>query len=203
MITKGGDVLTSEVRCAFPAVFKPEVNKTTGKEQYVITLLFPKNDPTLKELMDHAGRTVNAKFPVTPGQKQPKVSSPFKDSLKPTEDSGKIPAEDYGYGDCIAVRCTSQFAPGIVDASRAPLIDPKAIYGGCYVRCVLNTFMWQFEKTKNGVGVGLLHIQKTRDGEPFQKDRSVAASSVFEEAPEVVDTSEDAANYAKTPSWAN
>lgn len=190
--------ITSVVRCAFPSVFNPEISKDDPtKKTYTITLLFPKDDPKLLELKKLVGEAVgaafDAKYPkdAKTGRRNKVITNPLKDSLVATADSNKIPAEDYGYGDCVYVRCTSQFKPGLIDQNKNEILDPEKVYGGCFVRCALNTYTYDNKKT--GVGVGLLHVQFAKDGEPFSTNSNERAKDTFDT---IEGGQDDPANYA-------
>jgi hypothetical protein len=185
MLNKNGNVVTSVVRCSFPALFTPEVNtENPDKKTYSVTLLFPKDDATLAEIKKMAADAVQSKWPIK--EKRPKIVSPFKDSQTPTPESGRVPAVDYKYGDCIYVRCTSKFQPGVVDSKFAPILDENAIYGGCWIRAEVNAFV--YDNQKKGVGIGLLNVQFAKDGEAFMADRAAMAKNAFADASPIPDS---------------
>lgn len=54
--------------------------------------------------------------------------------------------------------------PQIVDQNVQPILDQSQIYSGVYANVAINVFPYM-HTGKKGVGFGLTHIQKVRDGE--------------------------------------
>lgn len=61
------------------------------------------------------------------------------------------------------VNATSKYKPGIVDRNGREIIDPDVFYPGCYGRAQLNLFPYD-NMGNQGIGVGLNHVQKVKDG---------------------------------------
>ena len=67
--------------------------------------------------------------------------------------------------------------PQIVDRNVQPILDQSQIYSGVYANVAINVFPY-IHTGKKGVGFGLTHIQKVRDGEVLG-GAPVAADKVF------------------------
>lgn len=148
------NILTPEFRVSFPDVFSP--NTYGGKESYQITMLIPKEDSEfITVLKGLVGKAIQEQWPDK--NTRPELTLPFRDGDKASYD---------GYDGCIAVRVSSKYKPGVVNASREDIIDQSEFYGGCYARAQINAYTWEFGG-KSGVSFGLQNVQKLRDGDPF------------------------------------
>ncbi len=103
----------------------------------------------MKELLR---KTAKAKW----GNNLPKnLKLPFRDGEEKSQEcfEGKV-----------FINAQSKFAPGVYAASKAEIIDPAEIYGGCYVRATLTAYTWEF-MGKKGVSFSIQNVQKLADGE--------------------------------------
>ena len=146
-------VLTPEFRVSFPAVFVPRSPMDGAEPKYSVVMLFPKN-ADLSGLKKIAKAAITEKW----GDKPPKeLRNPFRDG-----DTKELE----GYAGMIFITASSKNKPGLVDASRQPIISADEFYAGCYARATVNAYA--YNKNGNaGVSFGLQNIQKLRDGEPF------------------------------------
>ena len=63
-----------------------------------------------------------------------------------------------------AFNANSATAPGIVDASRQPILERSEVYSGVYGRASINFYAFNTNGNK-GIACGLNNLQKIRDGE--------------------------------------
>jgi len=147
------NINTPEFRLAFPSVFEP--NKYGGKEKFLITMLFPKEQDLtpLKQLLANCAKEAWGED----RSKWPALQSPFNDGDTKEWD---------GFAGHVFVKASSEYPPGVVDARREDVINKTDVYGGCYARAQVNVFAWEFGG-KHGLSFGLQNLQKLRDGDPF------------------------------------
>ena len=194
-------LVTPEFRASFPAVFEAKSAPNSTKKQYSIQMLFrvapnPKDpqEPVvdIEPLKALVRNVVIEKFGPDKA-KWPPVVPPGEDAkvgfLKlPFRDGGDMTHKDkpgYGVGVIFAQAAKNgeHVRPGVVhshagpDGRPAPLTMPTDLYGGCYCRAEVNAYFWEY-MGKLGVSLGLNHVQKLRDGEPFGAQG--AAEDAFE-----------------------
>ncbi len=156
------NVLTPEFRLAFPSVFEP--NKYGGKEKFMITMLFPKEQDlqSFKDLMFNCAKGAWGED----RSKWPALTTPIQDGDKKEWD---------GFADHLFIKASSEYPPGLVNAAREDVIDKSDVYGGCYARAQINAFAWEFGG-KHGISFGLQNLQKLRDGDPFGNRANAGAA---------------------------
>jgi len=147
-------VLTVKARASFVKVFPgQEETNDKGEKKFSLTLLFPK-DVDLSALKAAAAAARKEKW----GDNPPKgLKSPFRDGDEKEYD---------GYAGCIFVSARSKDQPGVIDADKSAITDPKRFYSGCYCRATLVAFAYD-TGTNKGVSFALNNVQKLADGEPF------------------------------------
>lgn len=156
-------VTTGVVRASFAHVYQPAAPLGGGDPKYQITLLIPKSDlNTLNSLtaeieqvkqsnaQQFGGQTAGLKIPLYDG-----------DGVMPN--GGAWGEECRGH---MVLRASSKDQPAIVDANIQPLLNPNAVYSGCYVRVSVNFYAYNQPMNK-GIGCGLNAVQKIADGEPL------------------------------------
>ena len=177
-------IMTPEGRVSFPAVFEPRAAKPGDKPKYSVTLLFRVKETakskelgekvvSIEPLKDQVRKVAEQKFG-TDRSKWPKLKLPFRSS---TTEEGSAKKDMPGYDEGVIFVAfqsnpKNNPRPGIVhpyagpDNKPAPLTVPSDFYGGCYARCTVNAYHWEY-MGKQGISFGLQNIQKLRDGEPF------------------------------------
>lgn len=158
-----------EVRLSFVHVWEPNQN---GK--YSVTCLLPKTNADavakLQEIMAEAEDAgITKKWN---GKKPAKVHSPVHDG-----DGTKENGEPFG-DECKGMwvfTATSKDKPQIVGLDKHPITDQSEVYSGCYANVCINAGAYSYQG-KNGIGLYLEPIQKTRDGESFGGSTPSAAS---------------------------
>lgn len=156
-LTKGKQIsetriMTPEARLSFPHLFKVHASLPNQEEKFSCSLLFDKK-ADLSLLRKLAQNAIAKKW----GEKPDKLKSPFLDGNEYEYD---------GYQDKVLIRLRGGKRPGVVDQQRTPVTDESEIYPGCYCVAIVNAFTWE-KPTGKGVSFGLLHIQKSREGEMF------------------------------------
>lgn len=155
-------VITGKVRLSYVNIFKPR-KSDDGDEKYSVMLLIPKSDKkTVKAILaaieaaKEAGRT--SKF----GGKIPKnLKITFRDGDEERDTDDQPEYEGHYF-----MNVSSNRQPGIVDRRLRPIIDPTAVYSGCYARVEINAAPFNAEGSK-GISFYLNNVQFLEDGEPL------------------------------------
>ena len=160
-------LITPVFRVSYPNVFKPKRNDLSGKDEYSVVMLFDKKTAKteLKELYALAKKAAEDKWGV--GKIPKKLKTPFKDGDQKNADliaDGKN--ANPTYEGMIFINAKSTYAPGVVNAKREIILDASEFYGGCYARAQVSVYAYD-TKGNQGVAIGLRHIQKVKDGDPF------------------------------------
>lgn len=161
------DFTSPEFRVSYPAVFKARRNPSNGKDEFSITMLFPKATTDMNALYNAANKVATERW----GAKIPHFkNNPFKDGDGPAG-INKDGTPKKGYAGHWVVSAKAQGIVGVVDASGKQYItDPAQLYGGCYARAILRAFAYPKAGVvgqSEGVSFAYVAIQKTREGEPF------------------------------------
>lgn len=156
------NIMTPEFRVSFPFVFRPQKAMEEGKpDKYSVVMLFRKGEK-LESLVSAVNKTLADKFGADKTAWPKGLTLPFRD-----QGDRSLPGYEPG---AVFITPTSKYAPGLVDAARAPIIDEVEFYAGCYARATLRPFYYEVKgKTggvlKRGVSFALQNIQKLRDGD--------------------------------------
>lgn len=187
-------VTTNEVRLSYINVFEPQARPGSADAKYSVTVLIPKSDATGKAAVDAA-----IAYAIDQG-----VSKCWNGVRPPVpaicihDGDGPRPSDGQPYGaECRGMwvfTASSKNAPSIRDVNLQPIIDPREIYSGIWGRVNVSFFPYN-NNGKKGIGCGLNHVQKLRDGEPLV-DR-VSAEEAFGAPP----VSGYAAAQPQTPPW--
>lgn len=155
-------VLTiNNVRLSYVNIFGDGRLGDNGKRSWSLTALIPKTHPqveAIKAAISTAKEKDVAKLGKT-GIKSPLLDGDAK------EDDGFF---KYKGDECrghYLLRCTNyNRRPAVVDASVQPILDPEAVYSGCYGN-VRVSFYGYASATSKGISPGLDAVQKVRDGD--------------------------------------
>jgi len=157
---KTSKVITPVFRASYVRVFEP-AEQPNGDMAYSVQMLFPK-DADLTELRAAAELAMTKQF----GEKAkwPKQYwNPFRDG-----DTERDSAE---YKNTIFILAKTKNQPGIVDENVQPILSQDEFYSGCYARA--SVVFYGFDKGGNtGLGVGLNHVMKVKDGERLDGRRT-------------------------------
>ena len=171
-------VVTGKVRFSYLNAFEPRSNNG-GEPKYSVTLLIPKTDVATKQAIDAAIQQTlqDGMISVFAGQMPARPAIPLYDGDGVRPSGEEFGEEAKGHW---VITASSKQQPGMVDASLQPIINPNALYSGCYGRADINFFAYN-AAGKKGVGCGLNNLQKLEDGEPLSGRKS--AQEVFGSAP--------------------
>lgn len=161
--TKKADPLkvwTGEFRASFVALFEPKQSDEPGKKpKYGLTMLFPPGydlgavKAATKACLEEKFGKDQAKWPKN-------LRMPWRDQAEKSDQyDGFVPGAPF-------MNVTSVNKPGLVDADRNPIHEPREFYSGCYARATIRAFYYE-NKGNKGVSFGLQNVQKLRDGEPL------------------------------------
>ena len=160
------NVVTPEFRVSFPSLFKPKKNELSGKDEFSVVALFPKN-ADLTALKKAAAEAIEKKWGMDKAKWPKNIRTPFRDQGEKAKDvDGKrvLPA---GHEEgAVFINLKSVNRPGVVDSSVQPMLDETQLYAGCYARAAISVYCYD-QAGNRGVSFGLQHVQKTRDGDPL------------------------------------
>jgi len=162
---------TPEGRVSFPNVFEM-VKFETGEPAYTVNLVFDKNQD-LTELKTAIKKMAGIAFPNIPLDR---LSVPLRDGSDYSHVSG------YG-GDKVFIRAKNLYnMPQIIqklNGENILITTPNEFYAGCYAK--LKIHVYAYSTGTKGIGLILLNILKTRDGEPFGEAVETAEESFADE----------------------
>lgn len=177
-MTNETTAVVQNVRLSYVNVFKPYSNSPEQAPKYSATILLPKSDLASKQSLDAAiqaatQKGLNEKWN---GVMPPVVANPIHDGDGVKQDGTPFGDECKG---CWVFTASSNAdrQPQIVDRNVQPILNQSEIYSGVYANVAINVFPY-IHTGKKGVGFGLTHIQKVRDGEVLG-GAPVAANKVF------------------------
>lgn len=161
-------VVTGKVRLSYAHLFEAHKSPAAPENapaKYSVVILVPKSDTATIEKIRAAQKVAleNGKTSKFGGKIPANWKSTFRDGDDETEaDLEKNP--EYAGHWFMTVSNTRR--PGVVDLNMQPILDPTAVYSGCYARVSLNAFPYSTSGNK-GVSFGLNHVQFIEDGEPL------------------------------------
>ena len=162
-------VITGKVRFSYVNIFKSRAFQSDQEAKYSICLLIPKEDKaTVKKIRAAVEEAVQEGISSKWNGKKPgNLKLPLRDG----DDERAEEAPEYE--GMYFLNANSTQKPGIVDKDRNDILDPVEVYSGCWGRASINFFPFNSNGNK-GVGVGLNHIQKLKDGERLGAVRASA-----------------------------
>jgi len=155
-------VTTPVFRLSYPKLFKAELNKLNGKEEFSLVALFPKGTD-LTAMQKAAQAAIEKKWGTDPSKWPKPLKNPFR-KHEEREKDGKLPDGHEPGG--IFMNLKSERKPTVVDQNVQEILDPAKIYAGCFVRASINFYAYD-QKGNRGVSAGLGHVQLVRDGDPL------------------------------------
>jgi len=165
------NVHTPKFRVSYPKVFKPELNKLSGKTEYSVVALFKKGQD-LSVLKKAAEEVLIEKLGADKTKWPKNLKSPFRDQTDREKD-GVLPAgHEAG---AIFMNIKSQQKPGVVNEDVQPIMDEADFYAGCYAHATTRPYYYD-QAGNRGIAFGLQNIQKLSDGEPLGGGRTSATS---------------------------
>jgi len=155
-------IITGCLRLAYNAVIDGQMPNAKFKNakperKYPAVLLIEPSDPVLP-LLKKAMKAAAIDFFKGEANIPKKLYNPIRD--------GAEKAEDYPfYAGHLFLTVTTTSKPGVVDQGNQPVTDADVIYSGCWVRCELNAFGYDYGDP--GVAFGLNNVQKLGDDTRF------------------------------------
>ena len=177
-MTNETTAVVQNVRLSYVNVFKPYSNNPDLPAKYSTTILLPKSDLNSKQRLDAAiqaaaQKGLNEKWN---GVMPPVVANPIHDGDGVKQDGTPFGDECKGCW-VFTASANADRQPQIVDQNVQPILNQSEIYSGVYANVAINVFPY-LHTGKKGVGFGLTHIQKVRDGEVLG-GAPVSADKVF------------------------
>lgn len=177
-MTNETTAVVQNVRLSYVNVFKPFSNNPDLPAKYSTTILLPKSDLNSKQRLDAAiqaaaQKGLNEKWN---GVMPPVVANPIHDGDGVKQDGTPFGDECKGCW-VFTASANADRQPQIVDQNVQPILNQSEIYSGVYANVAINVFPY-LHTGKKGVGFGLTHIQKVRDGEVLG-GAPVSADKVF------------------------
>lgn len=160
------------VRFSYAHVFEPWAAEEGKTLQYSVTLLIPKTDTKNLQIIKAAiqaayEESVGTKW----GNKRPaKWFNPLQDGDEPKSDGE---SRGDAYKGCYYLNAKSLSRPGVVDASRQPIVNSEDFYSGCYGYASV-AFGGFSNSGKMGISCYLNNVMKVKDGEPLGAGKTSA-----------------------------
>lgn len=155
-------VVTGKVRFSYLNWAAPKKNDLSGKMEYSTQLLVPKSDT---ETVAKCRAAIKAAIEKKWGGKPPaNWRNPLRDGDTETKEDGSALGAEYKGHYFINIR--SDQKPGIVDASRQPILEADEFISGDYGRASMNAYAYD-QKGNKGVSFGWNNAQMLEKGEPL------------------------------------
>lgn len=186
-------VTTGVCRLGYVHLDKPYSMKPGDEGKYSVQILIPKTDAqTVGALTQEIEKAKEYGLANKwNGAAPPNVPTPIHDG-----DGVKDNGEPYGEEcrGCYVMNASASASnkPRVVDLNLQDILDPSEIYSGMYGRVSVNFYPYNYNGRK-GIGCGLNHVQKVKDGNVLGGQK-VSAEDAFSDA--AIDDIADAA--AKT-----
>lgn len=146
------------VRFSYCNVWKPRKANDDGKEKYSVSIIIDKGDKkTIKKVQRAIQAAIDSGKAILNGKKN--VKKPLRDGDEDREGDG-------AYEGAYFLNANSDNQPGIINSKKEEIIDQREFKSGDYGFVSVNFFAYN-RKGNAGVGVGLNHLMKTKDGEPL------------------------------------
>jgi hypothetical protein len=170
-------VVTGKVRLSYVHLFEPYSNSPEQEAKYSTTILIPKSDTvTLDKIRAaQAAAAEDGKTKTFGGR----VPTNLKTTLHDGDEEADL-ERNPEYAGHYYMAMSSKTRPGVVDADLQPVLDPTAVYSGCYARVSINAFPYSNSGNK-GISFGLNNVQFLEDG-PALGGRTRAEDDFAEEA---------------------
>lgn len=156
-MANGRKIITPTFRASFVHVITPRKNEQSGKDEYSVKMIFDK-DTDLTEMKELIKEAIREKWgdKVPGGLKLPLKDGNLGNLEKYPEDKDKW----------IANAKTTLTQPGVVNRQLQPIVDPKEIYSGCYMKASITAYAYD-KNGGRGVSFGLQNLMKWEDGDPL------------------------------------
>lgn len=172
-MSKETQAVLGEARLSYVNLLEPVDRNNTGNPKYSVTLLIPKDSPSvarMRQAIDNAiNEGVTTKFG---GQKPANPNVPVHDG-----DGNRPGGEPFG-PECagcyvVTATCSEKYPPQIVAGHDKHPAMPQEVYSGAYGYASVNFAPYNFNGRK-GVGCYLNNVLISRDGEPLGGKKATA-----------------------------
>ena len=152
-------ITTGKVRLSYVKVFTPSAAPGSDKLKYSVSVLIDKSDKATLNAINAAVEEAKeqGKSKKWGGKIPTKLHLPLRDGDEDKPD-------DEAYKGKYFFNASSERKPGVVDSAVQPILDPEAVYSGCYGRVNVNFYPYDSNGNR-GIAAGLNHVQKLADGE--------------------------------------
>lgn len=169
-------ITIGEIRFSYLNAFTPTVAKGATEPKYSTAILIPKTEKGIIEKIKQIQNSLKAEVAASNGGKLPTgFKIPMKDGDALNADGER--EKDDNYKGMYYFNCSSKTKPTILDKNRQPILNSEEVYSGMWG--YVNVNFYTFNNVSRGIGVGLNHIMKTRDDEPFAS--RVSADEAFKD----------------------
>lgn len=174
-------VTTGVCRLGYVHLDKPYSMVPGGEEKYSVQILIPKTDSaTVSALQMEIEKTKEYGLANKwNGAAPPNVPTPIHDG-DGVKDNGEPYGEEAKGCYVMNASCRASDRPRVVDVNLQDIIDPTEIYSGMYGRVSVNFYPYNYNGRK-GIGCGLNHVQKVKDGEMLGGQK-VSAEAAFSDS---------------------
>lgn len=149
---------TGEARFNFVHIFEPHAFEN-NPPKYSVMVLIPKTDT---ETLEKINRAVEAVKQSKNGKKNLKGA---RGNLTFLRDGDEEKAEQYPeFAGHYFFNASSKDPVLVVDRNKQEILDPRAVYSGCYGRVSIDVFSYNSHGNK-GITTALRAVQFLRDGE--------------------------------------
>lgn len=149
-------------RLSYANLYEPKA-VNGGEPKYSVCLLISKQDSGTVEKLNRLIENVKKAGAAKWGGKIPaNLKMPLRDGDAERED-------DSNYTGCWFLNANSSRAPKLIDRHCNPIMDQDALYSGCFANVKVSLYAFNANGNR-GVGVGLVAVQKTKDGERLAGD---------------------------------
>lgn len=168
-------------RVSYPRVFRPEAYNDQDPK-YSIVLIWPKDGTDLSQLKEDISEAIRKKW----GDKPPRgLKIPVRDG--DVEREGKPEFEGCWFATFSAKADEGHAAPTVVGPDKQPISEAsQRFYPGCWARVMYSCYAYDTSGNR-GVGLGLQHVQKCHDDEPFVAISSADEFDAVEQKVEGID----------------
>lgn len=157
-------IAIKNARLAFPNIFQPKVDETTGRKSFGAALILAANDPVIAQIDAAIEKVAKEKW----NDKAPTILKMIRAQDRVCLKDGDLKAQYAGFEGNRYVAANSTVRPSVFGANREPLDEASGkIYAGAYVNA--NIELWAQDHPKHGkrVNAQLRGVQFSKDGDAF------------------------------------
>ncbi len=157
-IVKDNKIVFGPCRLSYTHLFsKYAPDGDTGAGKYMTNVLIPKDE---HETVDAINKAIEAaRKAAVVGKWGGKMPKKLDNALRDGDEKEDDTYDGHWY---VNAKCSTR--PGVVDKSRAPILDEEEVYSGIWA-VVSVTFYGYSVSGNNGIACGLNNVMKTADGD--------------------------------------